>query len=140
MKGVYCLQICVRKSTRVKTGALGILRFPAGRYIYVGSAQNGLEKRLQRHLSARKTLHWHVDYLLASRNAKVERIFYLKAGKDEECKTAAALARTEEAVEGFGSSDCGCASHLFRLKSQAADVFYSGGVTDQSSRWAGFSK
>jgi Uri superfamily endonuclease len=138
MKGVYCLQIRVRKSVRVKTGALGILRFPAGRYLYVGSAQNSLEKRIQRHLSARKKIRWHVDYLLASRNAKVEKIFYRKAGKDQECKTAAALSRKEEAVEGFGSSDCRCVSHLFRLKSQAADVFYSGGVTDQSSRWAGF--
>jgi Uri superfamily endonuclease len=139
MKGIYCLQICVRKSTRVKTGALGILRFPAGRYVYVGSAQNNLEKRLQRHLSARKKIHWHVDYLLADRNAKVEKIFYRKAGKDQECKTAAALSRTEGAVEGFGSSDCRCVSHLFRLKSQVAE-FHSGGATDQSSRWAGFSK
>jgi Uri superfamily endonuclease len=116
MKGVYCLQICVRKNTRVKTGALGILRFPAGRYLYVGSAQNNLEKRLQRHLSKRKRIHWHIDYLLAGRNAKVERAFYREAEKDQECKTAVMLSRTEGAVEGFGSSDCKCVSHLFRLR------------------------
>ncbi len=120
MKGVYCLQICVRKNIRVKTGALGIIHFPAGRYLYTGSAQNNLEKRIQRHLSTRKRIHWHIDYLLVNRNAKVEKIFYREAEKDQECKTAAVLSRTEGAVKGFGSSDCRCVSHLFHLRPQTA--------------------
>ena len=42
------------------------MSFKKGCYGYMGSALNGLEQRVRRHLSTQKKLHWHVDYLLAS--------------------------------------------------------------------------
>ncbi|NOQ37998.1 DUF123 domain-containing protein, partial [archaeon] len=71
MKGVYVLIVKVDKDIQEKIGALGKIRFCRGTYAYVGSAQNGLEKRIARHLSKKKSLFWHIDYLLNSRHAKV---------------------------------------------------------------------
>jgi len=36
---------------------------------------NGLENRINRHLRKEKKMHWHIDYLLASENAKIARVF-----------------------------------------------------------------
>ena len=49
MNGVYCLLIKVDKDTEMKVGALGNLKLENGQYIYVGSAQNGIERRVGRH-------------------------------------------------------------------------------------------
>ncbi len=88
MKGVYVLIIKIDKDIQEKIGALGKIRFQRGTYAYVGSAQNGLEKRVARHLSDKKTLFWHIDYLLNNRYAKVAKVFYRTAGKSEECRIA----------------------------------------------------
>jgi Uri superfamily endonuclease len=117
MKGVYLLIINVQKNIALKVGALGKIDFKKGRYAYVGSAQNNLKKRIQRHLSGNKKKRWHIDYLLMSPHVKVESAHYKRAKKDEECKIAHMLSSVEEPVKGFGSSDCKCHSHLFRLRS-----------------------
>ena len=41
-KGAYCLCIFIEDNLNVRIGALGLLHFERGRYIYVGSALNGL--------------------------------------------------------------------------------------------------
>jgi Uri superfamily endonuclease len=117
MKGIYYLLINLKRNVRLNIGALGKIRFRKGRYVYVGSAQNNVEKRVQRHMSKNKKLRWHIDYLLASSYAKVENAFYKKAAKNIECRTADFLADIAEPVSCFGCSDCRCNSHLFRLKS-----------------------
>jgi Uri superfamily endonuclease len=117
MKGIYILIINVHKKIALKVGALGKIDFKKGRYAYVGSAQNNLKKRIQRHLSKDKRKKWHIDYLLMNPNAKVESVHYKEAKKDEECRIAHVLSSVEEPVKGFGSSDCKCHSHLFRLRS-----------------------
>jgi len=43
----------------------GQIPFPAGWYVYTGSARNGLAQRVGRHLRHNKRKHWHIDYLLA---------------------------------------------------------------------------
>jgi len=91
--------------------------FRRGRYVYVGSAQNGVEKRIARHFTKNKRLWWHIDYLLSNPFVRIEKAFYKKAGKLEECRIAWLLSRFEELIKGFGCSDCKCKSHLFRLKS-----------------------
>ena len=115
MKGVYILVISVSKDIQEKIGCLGNIVFHKGTYAYVGSAQNNLEKRVARHKSEKKTMFWHIDYLLSNEFAKVTKVFYKKAGKTEECKLANSLNKAENIVPKFGCSDCKCKSHLFRI-------------------------
>jgi Uri superfamily endonuclease len=116
MKGVYVLVICVSKGISVSVGALGSVNFDKGLYAYVGSAQNGLEKRIERHLRRAKRRFWHVDHLLGNKSAKVIEVFYKeKAGKPEECEIARILSENCVSVAHFGCSDCDCLSHLFML-------------------------
>ena len=100
----------------MNVGALGRLTFKKGLYAYVGSAQNNLEQRVKRHLRKGKRKFWHVDYLLNDEAAKVVEVFHLQADKAEECKIAGVISERGEPVDGFGSSDCGCRSHLFRVE------------------------
>lgn len=115
MKGIYVLVIKVNKDVNVNIGALGIIRFVKGVYVYVGSAQNSLEKRIKRHLRKTKRKFWHIDYLLDDRSVEVVDVFYKKARKLEECKTARALNEVCAPIVNFGCSDCNCASHLLTL-------------------------
>jgi len=115
MKGVYVLGISVSKDIKVKVGALGIISVEKGLYAYVGSAQNGLEKRIERHLTEAKRKFWHIDYLLGNESANVVKVFYKKAEKSEECSIARMLGERGIAVKNFGCSDCSCASHLFSI-------------------------
>jgi len=115
VKGVYVLVISVGKDIRVDVGALGSISFEKGLYAYVGSAQNGLEKRVERYLGGIKRKFWHIDYLLDSDAVRVVKVFYKGAGKVEECRVTEKLSERGVAVEGFGCSDCGCVSHLFRI-------------------------
>lgn len=113
MKGVYQLHLRLDKPKRIRVGKLGVFTFPAGRYIYTGSAMNGLIGRLRRHLKKRKKLYWHIDYLL--RHAKIETIFVLETGERVECQLNSltlSLPNAKVIVKGFGCSDCRCPSHL----------------------------
>lgn len=112
-KGVYQLHLRLDKPKRIRVGKLGVFTFPAGRYIYTGSAMNGLIGRLRRHLKKRKKLHWHIDYLL--RHAKIETIFVVETGERVECQLNSltlSLPNAKVIVKGFGCSDCRCPSHL----------------------------
>lgn len=97
-------------------GAKSRLSFRKGLYAYVGSAQNNLEQRVKRHLRKEKRKFWHVDYLLANDAAKIIEVFQKQADKPEECMIAKAISLRSEPVDGFGSSDCSCKSHLFHLE------------------------
>jgi Uri superfamily endonuclease len=115
LKGVYVLVIQVDEDTNVNVGALGRLTFKKGLYAYVGSAQNNLEQRVKRHLRKGKRRFWHVDYLLDDKATKVIEVFHKQADKTEECAIAKVIGERGEPVDGFGSSDCSCKSHLFRI-------------------------
>jgi Uri superfamily endonuclease len=81
--------------------------------VYTGSAQNGLEKRINRHLSSEKKLHWHIDYLLCY--AKVIKVVRY-VGRKDECKLNSVTGKSAGAtqiVKKFGSSDCNCVTHLY---------------------------
>ena len=86
----------------------------SGFYAYVGSALSGLERRLARHLRAEKRFHWHIDYLLNM--ARINEIIYGETGESKECALAEILSQRLPAINGFGSSDCKCPSHLFYSK------------------------
>jgi len=115
-KGIYILVVSVSKDINVNVGALGSVNFEKGVYAYVGSAQNNLEKRIERHLRKTKQKFWHIDYLLDDANVEVLKVFYENAGKSEECKVANKIGERCVPTKGFGSSDCKCKSHLFKLK------------------------
>ncbi len=114
LKGIYILTILIDKGIAVKVGALGKVFFKKGFYAYVGSTQNSLEKRLNRHFrKAAKRKFWHIDYLLAENHVNIVKVFLKEAEKLEECITAQRLGEFGVPVEGFGCSDCNCKSHLF---------------------------
>ena len=106
----YQLFINVTKEINLKVGKLGIFFFPVGSYVYTGSAKKNIDKRIERHLSKKKNLHWHIDYLL---NNDAVQIINTKKSQITECilnkKTKGKII-----IVGFGSSDCNlcCKSHL----------------------------
>ena len=115
MNGIYALEIRLIDDVCVRVGGLGEVNLKKGDYVYVGSAQRNLEKRVQRHLRKEKTLFWHVDYLLNDEHARIEKVLFKQANKSAECGLAQELKRQGDLVLGFGCSDCRCRSHLFRL-------------------------
>ncbi len=110
MKGSYILLIELENDSKIQIGKLGDILFKKGFYVYIGSALNGLEQRINRHLRTDKKLHWHIDYLLKS--AKVDSVYYKENDQREECKIAKSFSKLKP-VSGFGCSDCNCKSHLF---------------------------
>ena len=112
-KGVYCLIIRLARKQRIDIGKLGAFDFPAGFYVYVGSAQNNLKLRIDRHLRQKKKLHWHIDYLL--RQGKIISVSLYEGFKYMECVLNHKVGGIKNAaipVIGFGSSDCLCDAHL----------------------------
>ncbi len=111
--GVYVLLVNLKKPAKIKVGRLGEISFNSGHYIYVGSAQNSLRKRLERHRSRSKKLFWHIDYFLDNPNSEIEGIFVKEAPKAMECEMARFISKKVTGVPKFGSSDCKCDSHFF---------------------------
>ncbi len=112
--GAYILRIYIESVSTIKVGALGTIRFEPGAYIYIGSAMQNLTRRVARHLRRRKRFRWHIDYLRDA--AHQVEAFPIRSLKRLECSLAREVAAlADEAVAGFGSSDCGCLSHLFRI-------------------------
>jgi Uri superfamily endonuclease len=111
MKGAYLLIIELPADIKIRVGKKGVISFKKGFYGYIGSATNGLEQRIRRHLRSHKKLHWHIDYLLAS--ATITGVFVKESSKREECDLSAAFEQSFDAIPGFGCSDCTCQSHLF---------------------------
>jgi Uri superfamily endonuclease len=109
----YQIFITLDMPVRVRVGRLGEIPFPAGHYVYTGSARRAMAARLRRHLSRDKPLRWHIDYLLASPHATVVdvQLFF-----EPECAVNQRTPGTIPAP-GFGASDCraGCGSHLKQL-------------------------
>jgi Uri superfamily endonuclease len=114
--GTYGLVLRLREPATLVVGRLGRFEFPAGTYVYCGSALGGLRARVERHLRADKPLRWHVDYLRPF--AEVVDVWVRESPDRLECALAATLAARPGAtvpVPGFGSSDCGCRSHLIHF-------------------------
>jgi len=114
--GAYQLLIRFGPGRELRVGALGIIAFPPGFYVYTGRASRGLLARLKRHLRREKTLRWHVDYLLAEAEVSLVRLF--PGGAERECDINADTAGADGypfPIRGFGSSDCSCPSHLVWL-------------------------
>ena len=127
------------RARRIRIGALGTFDFPAGHYVYLGSALNGLDARVARHLAGvsqrdwppewqkreiggrlsgrrPKKVFWHIDYFL--RHARVLQVWTDATGVRLECRwarTVLALPNARVLAPRFGASDCDCAAHLVFL-------------------------
>ena len=113
VKGTYALVLALDKETIITVGKLTTFSFPAGYYLYVGSALGGLFSRVRRHIRGGGKLHWHIDYL--RREAKAVEVWYLVSEERLECswhQAAAGMPQAQVLVAGFGSTGCGCESHL----------------------------
>jgi Uri superfamily endonuclease len=111
MKGAYLLIMKLPKDLSIVIGKLGMCSLKKGHYVYVGSALNSLDHRIQRHLREHKKVHWHIDYFLPF--AGIVDIFYKPGTQKEECCIAKAFEKEFRNIPGFGCSDCSCSSHLF---------------------------
>jgi len=110
-KGLYIAVFYLPKARAIRVGRLGRLAFRRGFYLYVGSAQRGLEARLERHGRKRKPRRWHIDHLSA--HAEMLGAVVVPGPRSRECKLAEELAgKFERVVPGFGASDCRCPGHL----------------------------
>lgn len=112
------LVLSINKEINVRVGSLGTLTFDSGLYAYVGSAQGNLERRVARHFSKEKRVFWHIDYLLKNEHVNIQNVFFKVAPKTEECSLAKMMSELYRPVKGFGSSDCNCLSHLFKVDGQ----------------------
>jgi Uri superfamily endonuclease len=118
--GLYLLLLEVAAPVVVTVGRLGTYDFPAGRYVYVGSARRGLRARAERHLRREKPLRWHIDYLTTHPGVRTIGAVLVPAPPRRltECRLVQGVRRAHGAravVARFGAGDCraGCAAHLW---------------------------
>lgn len=113
--GSYILIIAIRRKKQVQTGALGLLWFRKGYYCYSGSALQHLHHRIKRHMKKNKKSHWHIDYLTKTADSVKSYVIYNT--EKLECSIAGEIKSiSDQEIKGFGSSDCGCMSHLHYFK------------------------
>ena len=148
-KGTYALLLRLDRSELIRVGKLGEFTFPAGWYVYVGSARGpgGLAARLARHrrrMADGKRLRWHVDYLLE--RARLVEVWSrggwpsAPAGRRLECEWARVFADApggEIPVPRFGASDCRCPAHLIYFATYPVDALSHAlaAAPDPDVRW-----
>jgi len=131
MRGTYVLEIELKKDKVIRVGKLGEFFFPAGCYLYVGSARGGIEKRIKRHLQKDgKKFFWHIDFFLALPEAEVKKVW--KKEGEEECILAGKINYAKISkipAPGFGARDCRCRTHFFLIlkKQDAENLLYKNG-------------
>jgi len=115
-RGSYLLILFNPLAFSKQVGALGVVDFKKGYYVYAGSAIKGLEKRVKRHSKKRKAIHWHLDYILPhpmelNRSLLIRRVDRLEGPLASRLQSIA-----HGYIPGFGSSDTDRPSHLFYFK------------------------
>ncbi|MBN1658959.1 MAG: DUF123 domain-containing protein [Anaerolineae bacterium] len=117
----YLLALWLCRAETISIGRLGHHLFPAGWYLYVGSARGsgGVVARVRRHarhLGCDKRAHWHVD--LVRERAVWAGAWAARGDQALECIWAAQMHRLPGArliVRRLGASDCRCPAHLVYL-------------------------
>jgi len=114
-KGTYLLLLETAETGPLRVGRRIELQLQPGWYGYVGSAfgPGGLAARLGHHLRADARARWHIDFL--RQHARPVEIWFACQDRGTEHRWAEILAEWRPASvphPGFGSSDCGCRSHL----------------------------
>ena len=128
--GTYVLALRLSLPRNLEIGKLGAVAFPAGWYLYAGSAlgPGGLQARLGRHLrrlAAGKRAHWHLDYF---REQATWVCAWVRVSDERlECTWAERLRRlpgAEVVAPGFGASDCACRAHLLWVAVLPTDEWF----------------
>ena len=125
--GTYALIFSCASNARIRVGRLGGMRLQRGYYVYLGSAlgPGGLRARIAHHQKLTTRRHWHIDYLSA--HARLRSVWLRYDGRRREHEWARAMQQVEGATipfPGFGSSDCGCPSHLYFFKRCPAQISF----------------
>ena len=115
MKGSYFLVIRLDKDKAVRTKAKEF-SLRRGYYVYVGSAMNSLEKRVTRHFSREKRLHWHIDYLIEE--AQLLRAYLVPNEERLEERLSMEVSGFGEPVHGFGAGDVKVSTNLYRFEEE----------------------
>ncbi|MCD6373248.1 MAG: DUF123 domain-containing protein [Thermococcus sp.] len=115
MKGSYFLVIRLENKKTIMTKGRSFELAP-GYYVYVGSAMNSLEKRVERHFRKTKKLHWHIDFLLSE--AELLRAYLIPSRERLEERLSVEVSRKGEPVEGFGASDVSVKTNLYRFEEE----------------------
>jgi len=123
--GVYAVELWLEAPRVLSIGQLGQIDFPAGTYLYLGSARGpgGLRGRLARHVLGKGSArpHWHIDALRRAAVVSAWAALVLPAGVPAPAGLECRLARLAQGwpgavliAPGFGASDCrsGCPAHL----------------------------
>jgi len=139
--GTYALVLSSATGARIRVGRLGTMRLQRGFYLYVGSAfgPGGVRARVNHHLHASPRPHWHIDYLRP--RATVEEAWVCHARKRREHSWARLLSSmpgVSVPMRGFGSSDCGCETHLFffRLRRVRNGILDALSTDEAILRWS----
>ena len=123
--GTYVLIITLGSDLTTEVGALGTLSFPAGVYLYTGSALGGLDQRVSRHIRHEKTVKWHIDRLTVAADSVIAYESYPDYVPECELASMACDCGMVPSVDGFGCSDCSCRTHLFRVTDGSLDLLIS---------------
>ena len=129
--GTYVLALRLGSDRSICVGRLGEIDFPAGWYLYTGSAlgPGGLRARVARHqrrLKSGKRAHWHIDYL--REYTAWGGAWGRSSSQRLECAWASALRCLPQAqivAPGFGASDCQCPAHLVHTPRLPSDEWFS---------------
>ena len=133
--GTYALILLSRSEEDIEVGRLGRLQLKPGFYVYVGSAfgPGGLKARISHHGNITERPRWHVDYLRAVTHP--QGVWYAYDSVCREHQWAEVLARAKKAstpLEGFGSSDCSCISHLIFYHARPSGKSFSRKIHSQN--------
>jgi len=119
LKGTYILICLLEKDQSLQIGSLGQTYLKKGIYAYVGSAfgPGGILARICRHVRRSKRIKWHIDYLTSLKDCFILG-FFLFINNKIECNIAKILEeeKCETPIIKFGSTDCKCKTHLFKVK------------------------
>lgn len=127
--GTYLLLLELDIAKRIQVGKLGEFAFPAGWYVYAGSALGGLAGRVSRHLRPSRVRRWHIDYLRAE--APIRSVHMFPGGERRECelaRTVLALPGAVAPVARFGASDCRCLAHLVYFPQRPPPEYLGGSL------------
>lgn len=129
--GTYCLLLHLAGNSHITVGKLGSFDFPAGYYVYCGSALKGMAARIARHRRIGKKNHWHIDYLHSRAELVEVRAWASRQRLECGCsQQLQAMAGAAVPVPGFGSSDCRCRTHLVYFAARPSLAALDGAMGD----------
>jgi Uri superfamily endonuclease len=134
--GTYVLLCYAGQPGFVTAGRFGRLPIRKGYYLYAGSAlgPGGLRARLAHHGRPASKPHWHIDYLRAA--APLREVWFCYGPERREHLWAGVLREVLGGTvpfPGFGSSDCGCKSHLFFFEKHPAHSAFEAAVHESGA-------